>query len=54
VRSRIARARIILQKKLWLHAKELGIKKTKTVQVKAEYTCTCGKEENKSSTVIIK
>ena len=54
VRSRIARARIILQKKLWLHAKELGIKKTKTVQPKAEYTCTCGEEETKSSTAIIK
>jgi len=53
VRSRIARARIILQKKLWIHAKELGIKKTKTVQVKKEYTCTCGEEEVKSSTVII-
>ena len=45
VRSRIARARIILQRKLWIHAKELGIKKTKTVQVKKEYTCTCGEEK---------
>ena len=49
-----ARARIILQKKLWIHAKELGIKKSKSVHVKAEYTCTCGEEENKSSTVIVK
>jgi len=45
VRSRIARARIILQKKLWIHARELGIKKSKTIQVKKEYTCTCGEEE---------
>lgn len=50
VRSRIARARIILQKKLWLHAKELGIKKAKSIQPKAEYNCTCGAEETKSST----
>ncbi|MEO6130438.1 MAG: RNA polymerase sigma factor [Saprospiraceae bacterium] len=45
VRSRIARARSILQKTLWLHALELGIKKSKTVLVKKEYTCTCGEEE---------
>lgn len=49
VRSRIARARIILQKKLWLHAKELGIKKSKTVQQKAEYTCTCGEDDSSVS-----
>jgi RNA polymerase sigma-70 factor (ECF subfamily) len=54
VRSRIARARIILQKKLWLHAKELGIKKAKSGPVKAEYTCTCGEEETKNETAIIK
>lgn len=54
VRSRIARARIILQKKLWIHAKELGIKKAKSIQPKAEYTCTCGEEENKTSIAIIK
>lgn len=47
VRSRIARARIILQKKLWLHAKELGIKKAKSVQPKPEYICTCGEEKEK-------
>lgn len=52
VRSRIARARIILQKKLWMHAKELGIKKTKIVQVKKEYTCTCGEEETKKEIYI--
>jgi RNA polymerase sigma-70 factor (ECF subfamily) len=43
VRSRIARARIILQKKLWLLAKELGIGSPKT-KAKDEYICTCGKE----------
>jgi len=52
VRSRIARARTILQKKLWLHAKELGIKKTKTIEVKKEHICTCGKEEINSSITI--
>src|SRR4030095_13688795 len=41
VRSRIARARIILQKKLWLQAQELGIKKSKTIKTKKDYTCTC-------------
>ena len=47
VRSRIARARNFLQKKLWQHAKEFGIKKSKTVKVKKGYTCTCGEEEVK-------
>lgn len=47
VRSRIARARNILQKKLWLHAQELGIKKSKTPVTKDDYVCTCGKEELK-------
>jgi len=46
VRSRISRARKILQKKLWLQARELGIKTSKTPKEKTEYTCTCGKEEN--------
>nr|MDQ3099760.1 sigma-70 family RNA polymerase sigma factor [Bacteroidota bacterium] len=54
VRSRIARARINLQKKLWVHAKELGIKTSKHVQVKAEYVCACGEEENKTSITIIR
>ncbi len=45
VRSRIARARSILQKKLWIHAQELGIKKSKESKIKSDYTCTCGTEE---------
>jgi RNA polymerase sigma-70 factor (ECF subfamily) len=45
VRSRISRARTILQKKLWLQAQELGIKTAKTPKEKTDYTCTCGKEE---------
>jgi RNA polymerase sigma-70 factor, ECF subfamily len=53
VRSRISRARIILQKKLWLHAKDFGIKKVKEIQVKEEYTCTCGKEEVKKVSSIL-
>lgn len=47
VRSRIARARNILQKKLWFHAQELGIKKSKTPVTKDDYVCTCGKAELK-------
>jgi RNA polymerase sigma-70 factor (ECF subfamily) len=53
VRSRIARARTILQKKLWILAKELGIKKARSIQPKVEYTCTCGEEENTNVTAII-
>ncbi|HYV92376.1 MAG TPA: RNA polymerase sigma factor [Chitinophagales bacterium] len=50
VRSRIARARTILQKKLWFHAQEMGIKKSKTIKTKKDYTCTCDEgEEIKSS-----
>jgi RNA polymerase sigma-70 factor (ECF subfamily) len=45
VRSRIARARTILQKKLWEQAKELGISSSKPKKPKNEYICTCGKEE---------
>jgi RNA polymerase sigma-70 factor (ECF subfamily) len=45
VRSRIARARNILQKKLWVHAQELGIKKSKARIIKDDDVCTCGKEE---------
>ncbi len=45
VRSRIARARIILQRKLWAHALELGIIKGKYEVVKKKYTCPCGKVE---------
>jgi RNA polymerase sigma-70 factor (ECF subfamily) len=42
VRSRIARARKLLQKKLWRYAQELGIR---TVQMEKDHVCTCGKEE---------
>lgn len=45
VRSRIARARNILQKKLWLQAEEMGITSTKKTKPKDDYICTCGKEE---------
>jgi len=45
VRSRIARARKLLQKQLWLYAQELGIK---TVQKEKEHICTCGNEEVKT------
>jgi len=45
VRSRISRARNMLQKKLWLQAQELGIKPSKLPKEKAGYTCTCGKDE---------
>jgi len=45
VRSRISRARVILQKKLWLQAKELGIRTSKAPKQKEGYVCTCGKEE---------
>jgi len=46
VRSRIARARNILQKKLWLQAHELGIKSSAVPKIKADYTCTCGEEKS--------
>jgi len=45
VRSRISRARIILQKKLWLEAHEFGIKTTKNRKKKKDYICTCGNKE---------
>jgi RNA polymerase sigma-70 factor (ECF subfamily) len=45
VRSRIARARTILQKKLWMYARELGITNASLKKVKEDYVCTCGKEE---------
>jgi RNA polymerase sigma-70 factor (ECF subfamily) len=45
VRSRIARARCLLQKRLWQYAIELGI----TAREKEkEHVCTCGKEESKT------
>lgn len=46
VRSRIARARKLLQKKLWLYAQELGIR---TVQKEKDHACTCGNEESKTT-----
>ena len=49
VRSRISRARTILQKKLWLQAQELGIRTSKAPKQKEGYVCTCGKEENLSA-----
>jgi RNA polymerase sigma-70 factor, ECF subfamily len=45
VRSRIARARAILQKKLWMYAKELGIIDAPPKKGKEDYVCVCGKEE---------
>jgi RNA polymerase sigma-70 factor (ECF subfamily) len=50
VRSRIARARKLLQKKLWLYAQELGIR---TVQKEKDHVCTCGNEESKTTVTII-
>ena len=50
VRSRIARARKLLQKQLWLYAQELGIR---AVQKEKEHVCTCGNEELKTSAIII-
>lgn len=49
VRSRIARARKLLQKKLWLYAQELGIR---TVQKEKDHVCTCGNEESKTTVTI--
>jgi RNA polymerase sigma-70 factor (ECF subfamily) len=46
VRSRISRARTLLQKKLWRQAEEFGIKAANIAKEKPGYTCTCGKEEN--------
>jgi RNA polymerase sigma-70 factor, ECF subfamily len=46
VRSRISRARTILQKKLWSQAQEMGIKyKPKKDKNDPDYICTCGNEE---------
>lgn len=45
VRSRIARARNLLQKKLWIYAVELGITEKEKAK---EHVCTCGKEEIKT------
>jgi RNA polymerase sigma factor (sigma-70 family) len=53
VRSRIARARINLQRKLWIYAQDIGIRKTKTNRVKNEHICTCGEKEEITQTTII-
>jgi RNA polymerase sigma-70 factor (ECF subfamily) len=45
VRSRIARARNLLQKKLWQYASELGIS---AKEKEKDYVCTCGKEEGQT------
>jgi RNA polymerase sigma-70 factor, ECF subfamily len=50
VRSRIARARSILQQKLWLQAQEMGIK-TRIVSHSPEKECTCGEDQPKSKKV---
>jgi RNA polymerase sigma-70 factor (ECF subfamily) len=45
VRSRIARARCLLQNKLWQYASELGIT---AKEKEKDHVCTCGKEEPKT------
>ena len=45
VRSRIARARNLLQKKLWQYASELGIS---AKEKEKDHVCTCGKEEGQT------
>jgi RNA polymerase sigma factor (sigma-70 family) len=45
VRSRIARARCLLQTKLWQYASELGIT---AKEKEKDHVCTCGKEESKT------
>jgi RNA polymerase sigma-70 factor (ECF subfamily) len=50
VRSRIARARNLLQKKLWQYAGELGI----TAREKEKkHVCTCGKEDVKTVNTLL-
>jgi len=49
VRSRIARARDLLQKKLWLYAREMGIQ---AKQKEKAHICTCGEEELEMSKII--
>lgn len=48
VRSRIARARNLLQKQLWIYANEMGIT---SKHKEKEHVCTCGKEENTVNTL---
>ncbi|MDP1728552.1 MAG: sigma-70 family RNA polymerase sigma factor [Bacteroidota bacterium] len=45
VRSRISRARVILQKRLWLQAQELGIRTSKVLKQKEDIICACDNEE---------
>lgn len=45
VRSRIARARAILQKKLWSFAKDIGINTSATKKRGDSHVCTCEKSE---------
>ena len=45
VRSRVARARNLLQKKLWIYAEELGIT---AKQKEKDHVCTCGEENIKT------
>jgi RNA polymerase sigma-70 factor, ECF subfamily len=45
VRSRIARARNLLQKRLWHYASELGISPR---EKEKDHVCTCGKEEEQT------
>ncbi len=52
VRSRISRARSALQQKLWLQAREMGIRKAEKILPKSEYTCNCGSEESIEKTAI--
>lgn len=49
VRSRIARARSSLQKKLWIYAGDMGIT---SKQKDKEHVCTCGKEETKKGNTV--
>ncbi len=50
VRSRIARGRSILQKKLWQQALEMGIR-TRTTAPSKEKECTCGEEKTLTSNI---
>jgi RNA polymerase sigma factor (sigma-70 family) len=46
VRSRIARARTLLQKKLWRYAQEMGIVGKIKTKENVPYECSCGEENN--------
>jgi RNA polymerase sigma-70 factor (ECF subfamily) len=49
VRSRVARARNLLQKKLWIYAEELGIT---AKQKEKDHVCTCGEENIKTVNIL--